>query len=84
MEKVGIDPATTWFPQTDEATTAALIVKWIGWIDDTFGTETVQHLLPTLGVDGSLGLAGQDSPAKGRSGPRPVPKAAVTWPRVGC
>ena len=64
MEKVGIDPATTWFPQTDEATTVASIVKWIG--DTTFGTETVQHLLPTLGVDGSLGLAGQDSPAKGK------------------
>ena len=66
MKSAGIDPTTTWFPRTDEATTAASIVKWIGWMSDTFGTENVEQLLPTLGVDGSLGLAGTDSPAKGK------------------
>ena len=67
---LGITPAETWFVDGAgggvASTTANAITTWISWINERpFGADFPQ-LLPVLGKDGSIGMLGTDSPAKGK------------------
>ena len=60
----------TWFVDGagggDASTTAAAITTWINWIDQQPFGESFHQMLPILGEDGSIGMLGTDSPAKGK------------------
>ena len=69
-KKLGITPQETWFVDGagggDASTTAGAITKWIDWIDQQPYGASFPKMLPSLGVDGSIGMLGKDSPAKGK------------------
>ncbi len=69
-KKVGITPQETWFVDGagggDASTTVGAITKWINWIDQQPYGTSFPKMLPSLGVDGSIGMLGKDSPAKGK------------------
>ena len=68
--KLGITPQETWFVDGagggDASTTAGAITTWIDWIDQQPYGESFPQMLPSLGEDGSIGMLGTDSPAKGK------------------
>lgn len=69
-DDVGITPFETWFVDGAgggvASTTARAITEWIAWINDQPYGADFPELLPNLGVDGSIGMLGTKSPAKGK------------------
>jgi D-alanyl-D-alanine carboxypeptidase/D-alanyl-D-alanine-endopeptidase (penicillin-binding protein 4) len=80
-EALDITPVETWFVDGagggDASTTAGAITEWISWINDQpYGADFPQ-MLPILGEDGSIGMLGQDSPARGKIQAKTGTTAAV-------
>lgn len=69
-EALGISPTATWFVDGAgggaASTTAGAITTWIDWIDQQPWGPDFPQMLPILGEDGSIGMLGTESPAKGK------------------
>ena len=80
-KKLGITPQETWFVDGagggDASTTAGAITRWIDWIDHQPYGKSFPQMLPILGEDGSIGMLGTDSPAKGKIQAKTGTTAAV-------
>ena len=80
-EKLGITPQETWFVDGagggDASTTAGAITRWIDWINKQPYGKRFPKMLPSLGEDGSIGMLGTHSPAKGKIQAKTGTTAAV-------
>ena len=67
---VGITPMQTWFVDGagggDASTTARAVTEWLTWIDEQPYGPDFPQMLPILGEEGSIGMLGTDSPARGK------------------